>query len=89
MARFLIVVGDVSGKGLKAAMTVSTIVGALRNEKERQPGKVLAIRTGVLHGEISGFATCSAWRFAADGGVTFANAGHLSAYRNGQDCLGK
>lgn len=82
---FLIVVGDVSGKGLKAAMTVSTIVGALRNEKERQPGKVLSNLNRVLHGQISGFATCSAALFAADGGVTFANAGHLSPYRNGQE----
>ncbi len=35
----LVLVGDVSGKGLKAAMTVSATVGALRNEKERQPSR--------------------------------------------------
>ena len=33
----LIVMGDVSGKGLQAAMTVSAIVGALRDSHERQP----------------------------------------------------
>jgi sigma-B regulation protein RsbU (phosphoserine phosphatase) len=36
----LVVVGDVSGKGLKAAMTVSTIVGALRDQRMRQPAEI-------------------------------------------------
>ncbi|MDE3188340.1 MAG: SpoIIE family protein phosphatase [Acidobacteriota bacterium] len=81
----LIVVGDVSGKGLKAAMTVSTIMGALRNEKERQPALVLRNLNRVLHGRISGFATCAAARIAAGGIVTIANAGHLSPYRNGEE----
>ncbi len=81
----LLVVGDVSGKGLKAAMTVSTIMGALRNEKERQPALVLRNLNRVLHGHISGFVTCSAALIAADGVVTIANAGHLSPYRNGEE----
>ena len=37
----LIVVGDVSGKGLQAAMNSSTIVGALRNELSHDPGTIL------------------------------------------------
>ncbi len=81
----LIVVGDVSGKGLKAAMTVSSIIGALRNEKERQPALVLRNLNRVLHGRISGFVTCASARIAADGAVTIANAGHLSPYRNGEE----
>ena len=81
----LIVVGDVSGKGLKAAMTVSAIVGALRNEKERQPGKVLRNLNRVLLGEVSGFATCAAVLISADGGMTLANAGHPSPYCNGKE----
>ncbi len=81
----LIVVGDVSGKGLKAAMTVSTIVGALRNEKERRPAEVLKNINRVLHGQITGFATCCAALIAADGRMTVANAGHLSPYRNGEE----
>ncbi len=81
----VIVVGDVSGKGLKAAMTVSTIVGALRNEKTRQPAKVLRHLNGVLHGQISGFVTCCAALIAADGAMTIANAGHLAPYLNGKE----
>ena len=81
----LIVVGDVSGKGLQAAMTVSTIMGALRNEKERQPALVLRNLNRVLLGRISGFTTCAAALIAADGVMTIANAGHLPPYRNGEE----
>jgi hypothetical protein len=81
----LIVVGDVSGKGLKAAMTVSMIVGALRNETSRQPAQVLAHLNRVLHGQVSGFVTCSAALIASDGAMTIANAGHLAPYRNGEE----
>jgi phosphoserine phosphatase RsbU/P len=79
----LIVVGDVSGKGLKAAMTVSTIVGALRNEKDRRPAEVLRNLNRVLYGQVTGFATCLAAHLSADGLLTMANAGHLPPYRNG------
>ncbi len=81
----LIVVGDVSGKGLKAAMTVSTIVGALRNEKERQPTRVLSNLNCVLHGQVSGFVICMAALIEADGAMTLANAGNLAPYRNGKE----
>ncbi|MGC1870285.1 MAG: SpoIIE family protein phosphatase [Acidobacteriaceae bacterium] len=81
----LIVMGDVSGKGLKAAMTVSTIVGALRNEKARQPADVLRHLNGVLHGQITGFVTCCAALISADGVMTIANAGHLAPYLNGKE----
>ncbi|MGA3032046.1 MAG: SpoIIE family protein phosphatase [Terracidiphilus sp.] len=81
----LIVVGDVSGKGLKAAMTVSAIVGALRAGKARQPVQVLAHLNRVLCGQIGGFVTCCAALIDADGKLTIANAGHLSPYRNGEE----
>ena len=81
----LVVVGDVSGKGLKAAMAVSTIVGALRDQKERQPSDVLAHLNRVLHGQIKGFVTCSAALITADGAMTLANAGHLAPYCNGEE----
>jgi phosphoserine phosphatase RsbU/P len=81
----LIVMGDVIGKGLKAAMTVSTIVGALRNEKARQPADVLRHLNEVLNGQISGFVTCCAALIAADGAMTVANAGHLAPYLNGKE----
>ncbi|MGA8041798.1 MAG: SpoIIE family protein phosphatase [Terracidiphilus sp.] len=81
----LIVVGDVSGKGLKAAMTVSAIIGALRNELERQPVHVLANLNRALYGQISGFATCAVASIAADGALTIANAGHVSPYCSGRE----
>lgn len=81
----LIVVGDVSGKGLKAAMTVSTIVGTLRGSSVRAPSEVLANLNSVLRGHMTGFVTCCAALVDADGKLTVANAGHLSPYRNGEE----
>ncbi|HET9087071.1 MAG TPA: PP2C family protein-serine/threonine phosphatase [Acidobacteriaceae bacterium] len=81
----LIVVGDVSGKGLKAAMTVSAIVGALRNETSRQPAEVLEHLNCVLHGQIKGFATCCAATISAKGTMAISNAGHIPPYRNGEE----
>ncbi len=81
----LIVVGDVSGKGLKAAMTVSAIVGALRGCMLRAPVEVLAYLDRVLLGQTGGFVTCCATLIAADGTITVANAGHLAPYLNGEE----
>ncbi|HKO19499.1 MAG TPA: PP2C family protein-serine/threonine phosphatase, partial [Acidobacteriaceae bacterium] len=81
----LIVVGDVSGKGLKAAMTVSAIVGALRDSQKRRPAQVLAHLNRVLCGQIGGFVTCSATLISEDGAIAIANAGHLPPYRNGEE----
>jgi hypothetical protein len=81
----LIVVGDVSGKGLRAAMTVSILVGALRGTGLRAPAQVLAHLNGVLAGHINGFVTCCAAHIAADGTMTLANAGHIPPYRNGEE----
>ena len=81
----LIIAGDVSGKGLKAAMTVSTIIGALRNEPSRQPATVLANLNRLLHGNITGFAVCTAALISADGSMTLANAGNLAPYLNGKE----
>jgi hypothetical protein len=81
----LIVVGDVSGKGLKAAMTVSAIIGALRGCATRKPAEVLAYLNRILNGQITGFATCTAALIAVDGAMTLANAGNLAPYRNGEE----
>lgn len=81
----LIVVGDVSGKGVKAAMTVSVIMGALRGCVLRQPAEVLAYLNNVLHGHISGFVTCCVSLISSDGLIATANAGHLSPYKNGKE----
>jgi stage II sporulation SpoE-like protein len=81
----LIVVGDVSGKGLKAAMTVGGIIGALRGCSVRTPAEVLDHLNRVLHGQITGFVTCTAALIGADGNMTLANAGNLPPYCNGQE----
>ena len=82
----LLVAGDVSGKGLKAAMTVATLGGALRNESSRRPAKVLARLNSVLLGHGGeGFTTCCAALFQTDGYLIIANAGHVPPYRNGQE----
>ncbi len=82
----LIVVGDVSGKGLSAAMLVSVLVGAIRAEAAHgtDPAVLLASLNdrmmGRLHG---GFTTCLAAHLTGSGVLTIANAGHLPPYLNG------
>jgi phosphoserine phosphatase RsbU/P len=81
----LVVVGDVSGKGLKAAMTVSAIIGALRGCAARKPAEVLAHLNCVLHGQITGFVTCTGALISADGSMSLANAGNPAPYCNGEE----
>ena len=84
----LVIVGDVSGKGVPAALAVSTIIGALRGCELRSPGPVLTYLNRVLHHHISGFATCCAVYLSpienGDGTCLVANAGHIPPYRNGR-----
>ena len=80
----LVVIGDVTGKGLKAAMNVSMLMGALRRTPERSPAKILASLNGVLTGSES-FTTCQAAWFSAAGELVLANAGHLPPYLNSQE----
>jgi hypothetical protein len=84
----LIIIGDVSGKGLKAAMLVSMIVGALRTlaEQTHEPVKILEGLNRRLCGRLSQqFATCLVVRISANGVCDGANAGHLAPYLNGQE----
>ncbi|HEY3989183.1 MAG TPA: PP2C family protein-serine/threonine phosphatase [Acidobacteriaceae bacterium] len=84
----LVMVGDVSGKGLKAAMTVSLIVGTLRTlaEYTQQPAEILRGLNRRLIGRIDGgFVTCVVLHIAANGETTVANAGHLAPYRDGSE----
>jgi phosphoserine phosphatase RsbU/P len=80
----LVVIGDVAGKGLKAAMNVSMVMGALRRNPERSPSKILESLNRVLIGS-DGFTTCQAVWFAPNGEVVIANAGHLPPYLNTQE----
>jgi len=80
----LIVIGDVAGHGLQAAMNVSMLMGALRRSPQTEPSKLLAGLNEVLVGS-SSFTTCEAAYFSADGEVTIASAGHPPPYLNSQE----
>ncbi len=80
------IVGDVSGKGLLAAMRVSLILGALNRETSRTPAEVLSRLNQVLLGQGDmGFTTACCVRLEANGDYSFANAGHLNPYIDGQE----
>ena len=84
----LIALGDVSGKGLKAAMTVSLIVGALRTMADytQSPAAILqGLNRRLLGRTDGGFVTCVIARIDPSGATTLANAGHLAPYRAGQE----
>ena len=83
----IVALGDVSGKGLKAGMNVSMIVGVLRSEAGiTNPAEILGALNRCLAGRMAGgFATGMVFRIDQDGTVTFANAGHLPPYLNGQE----
>jgi hypothetical protein len=86
--RALIVLGDVSGKGLKAAMTVSLIVGTVRTLAEftNDPAEILTRLNQRLLGRTrGGFATCIALLLEPGGRTTIANAGHLAPFRAGRE----
>jgi hypothetical protein len=84
----LIVIGDVSGKGMPAAMTVSLLVGTFRTLAHYtvNPGEVLAaMNRRMLVRSKDGFTTCLVLRADPDGTLTVANAGHLPPYCNGME----
>jgi hypothetical protein len=81
----IVVLGDVSGKGLKAAMNVSLIVGVLRSlaDASVSPVQMLEKLNRCLCGRLQGgFVTAVILRLHRDGQVTFANAGHLPPILN-------
>ncbi len=85
--RSLIVIGDVSGKGLRAAMIMSMIVGMLCTLAgfTEEPAEILDELNRRLCGQTQGgFATCLVVRLE-DGLLTLANAGHLPPYVNGSE----
>jgi Stage II sporulation protein E (SpoIIE) len=84
----LVVVGDVSGKGLRAAMSVSTILGALRALPAVASAELLRALNRILIGRLDGgLVTCCIAHIAPSGGVIAANAGHLAPYRNGEELV--
>jgi len=84
----LVVIGDVSGKGVSAAMLVAVLVGAIRTQADHSfdPSAMLALLNHRLMGRSGGhFATCLVARILPDGLLRIASAGHLPPYRNGEE----
>lgn len=84
----LVAIGDVSGKGTPAAMTVSLLVGMLGSLTRfvHTPAALLAaLNDGLVTRSAGGFTTCLLARLDPDGTVTFSNAGHLAPYLAGAE----
>lgn len=84
----LVVLGDVSGKGLMAAMAVSLIVGAVRAlaEDHPDPAELLTLLNRRLCGRLQGgFATCVILQIDPVEGSALASAGHPAPYLNDRE----
>jgi sigma-B regulation protein RsbU (phosphoserine phosphatase) len=84
----LVVIGDVAGKGLPAAMMVSALVGSIRTAADdtHAPEALLQRLNDRLVGRTGGgFTTALAAYISPNGTATFANAGHLSPYLDGKE----
>lgn len=82
----LVAIGDVSGKGLQAAMLGTLAVGALRSmaDEQMEPFAVLGrLNDVILRTENAGFITCLCLELSPGGDVRLSNAGHLAPYLNG------
>jgi len=82
----LIAVGDVSGKGLKAAMTGALAIGSLRTlaALDLGPAELLTrLNRQIAAGHDGGFITCLCAQIGRDGSLTLSNAGHVPPYCNG------
>jgi hypothetical protein len=81
----LIVVGDVTGKGMQAGMLVALIVGAIRGmlTYTTDPAQILKELNEQLCERENAIATCLILRIDPDGTGVIANAGQLSPCVNG------
>jgi len=81
-----VVIGDVSGKGIGAALLVAVLVGAARTRAAQDFDPITMLQT--LDERLSGrsgghFATCLAIQLFPNGVLRLANAGHIPPYLNG------
>lgn len=84
----LIAVGDVSGKGMPAAMTVSLLVGTFQTlaHYTQKPSELLSeMNLRMLSRSHGGFTTCTVLRVEPGGVAVVANAGHLAPYLTGKE----
>jgi serine phosphatase RsbU (regulator of sigma subunit) len=83
-----VAIGDVSGKGLQAAMLGAVAVGAIRSIADEQvpPSAALErLNHVLLRSENRGFITCQCMVLTTGGEIVLANAGHLAPYLNGAE----
>lgn len=84
----VIAVGDVSGKGLKAAMTGVLTIGALRTLAFDGLGPaaiLMRLNAELVRAGNDGFVTCFCGVLDPCGALRFANAGHLAPFCNGRE----
>jgi serine phosphatase RsbU (regulator of sigma subunit) len=78
----ILAIGDVSGKGLKAAMIVSLLTGALRNRHSDRPAAILGELNRVAASMSGGGFVTAAVARVEGASVTIANAGHPQPWLN-------
>ena len=84
----VLAVGDVSGKGLKAAMTGMLAIGALRILAVEGLGPaaiLMRLNSELVHTSNGGFVTCFCGVLDASGNLRYANAGHVAPFCNGRE----
>ncbi len=83
----LLVVGDVTGKGLCAGMMVAMIVGIVNAAARDHADPVMLLRTLNEHlcERNHATATCLVLHIDREGKATLVNAGHLPPYLNGRE----
>lgn len=81
-----VLLGDVSGKGVAAALTSALLLGAADRCDDLRPAAVLKeLNAALRNSGIEGFTTCLCADLSATGILLIANAGQLPPYRNGQE----
>jgi serine phosphatase RsbU (regulator of sigma subunit) len=81
-----VLLGDVSGKGVAAALTSALLLGAADRCDDLRPAAVLKeLNAALRHSGIEGFTTCLCADLSASGVLLIANAGQLPPYRNGAE----
>ena len=81
-----VLLGDVSGKGVAAALTSALLLGAADRCDDLRPAAVLKeLNAALRNSGIEGFTTCLCADLSSSGILLIANAGQLPPYRNGQE----
>ena len=79
-----VLLGDVSGKGVAAAITSALLLGAADRCDHLRPASVLnELNAALRNSGIEGFTTCLCADLSFSGVLLIANAGQLPPYRNG------